>query len=132
MAPANDRDDTSSFRRGVIVLILLGTALRLTLGALLGLGVDESYAVVVARPVAWSYFDHPPLMFWIAGAISSFGTWSPLAFRLPFIAIFALTTWLTYELGRSLFSPAAGFWTAAALTVSPVLSVASGGWVLPD
>jgi len=81
-------------------LILAATAGRLTLGAMLGLGVDESYACVMGRRLSLSYFDHPPMVFWWAGVATRLaGSESALAVRAPFIAAFMLTTWLTYRLG---------------------------------
>ena len=52
--------------------------------------------------------------------------------RLPFIALFALSTWLMFRLTASLFDERAGLWAALALNVSPVFGVSSGSWVLPD
>ena len=52
--------------------------------------------------------------------------------RLPFIALFAVSTWLMYRLTALLFSRAAGLWAAAALNLAPVLGVTTGSWVLPD
>ena len=51
-------------------MLALGTMLRFLVAASTGLGVDESYAVAVARQYSLSYFDHPPLHFWIAGTMA--------------------------------------------------------------
>jgi hypothetical protein len=40
--------------------IVIATLLRLLIAAVLPLGIDESYAVVVSRRLTLSYFDHPP------------------------------------------------------------------------
>jgi 4-amino-4-deoxy-L-arabinose transferase-like glycosyltransferase len=127
-----DAPDARDARRAVLWLIALGSLVRLCLAASLGLGVDESYAAAVARPLAWGYFEHPPLVFWLSALASSIGGWSPSILRLPFIAMFAMSTWLAFRLGARLFGARAGMWTAAALSVAPVLSVAAGGWVVPD
>ncbi|NBW66730.1 hypothetical protein EBR44_13330, partial [bacterium] len=54
---------------GTIVLAVLavGAMLRYIIAATVGYGVDESYAVAIARQFSWSYFDHPPLLFWMIG-----------------------------------------------------------------
>ena len=52
--------------------------------------------------------------------------------RLPFILLFALTTWLMARLGDAIAGPRAGFWAALTLNLSPVFGITSGGWVLPD
>ena len=120
-----------------IVLVLIGAtaAARIALALTIGLGVDESYAASVAHPLALSYFDHPPLHFWIAAAAELHQGASPLAdlaVRLPFIALFALTTWLMYLVTARMFDQRAAMYAALALNVSPVFSISTGSWVLPD
>jgi len=121
--------------RVVVLTIALTAAARLALAATVGLGVDESYAASVAHPVALSYFDHPPLHFWIAAAAELRKGASPLAdlaVRLPFIALFGITTGLMYLLTARLFDARAGMYAALALNIAPVFSVSTGSWVLPD
>jgi hypothetical protein len=105
----------------------------LVFGAAIGLGIDESYMVAAGRTLHWGYFDHPPLAWWLsAGAAKLTGSEAAIVVRLPFIALFAASTWLMYRLTAELFSPAAGWWAAVALNLAPVLGVTSGSWVLPD
>jgi len=118
---------------GWIVLILATAALRLAFGWALGLGVDESYMVASGRELQFGYFDHPPLAWWLAWAAGRlFGSTAPVIERLPFIALFALSTWLIYRLTTRLFDARAGFWAAVLFNVIPVFGVSTGGWVLPD
>jgi 4-amino-4-deoxy-L-arabinose transferase-like glycosyltransferase len=115
------------------LLILGTTGLRLLMAASVGLGVDESYMVAAGREIAWGYFDHPPLSWWLSGgAARLFGSEDPVAVRLPFILLFALTTWLMFRLAADLFGARAGLWAAVALNMAPVLGVTTGSWVLPD
>ncbi len=117
----------------VIMLIAAGFVLRLLFAAMLGLGIDESYMVASGRAFRLGYFDHPPASWWLAaGAAHLFGTETDVVVRLPFIALFALTTWLIYRLGTRLYSERAGLWAAVALNLSPVFGVTTGSWVLPD
>ena len=114
-------------------LILAGLALRLVVAWLLGLGVDESYMVAAGRHLQLSYFDHPPLSWWLAwGAARLFGGDAAIVVRLPFILLFALSTGLMYGLTARLFSRQAAIWAAVALNLAPVFGVSTGGWVLPD
>lgn len=126
-----------------LALLILGTAaFRLLLAAATGLGIDESYMVAAGREWAWGYFDHPPLSWWLsAGAAKLLGTEAPIAVRLPFIALFALSTWLMFALARDVVGASradgaagerAGLWAAVALNMAPVLGVTTGTWVLPD
>lgn len=125
--------DRSTEWRRIAVLIGIATVGRLILGAALGLGVDESYAVAVARPLSLSYYDHPPLVFWIAGLTGSL-THSALGvvLRAPFILLFATTSWVMYRLTTRFFGPRAGWYAVVALTITPVFSLSDGGWILPD
>ncbi|MGB6538893.1 MAG: glycosyltransferase family 39 protein, partial [Xanthobacteraceae bacterium] len=116
--------------RTVIGLIVAFTVYRLILAATLGLGVDESYGIGVSHDFALSYFDHPPLNYWIAHVFL------PLlgdgrALRLPFIVLFAATCWALFLLTRHLFGAVAGIWAVLALNLSVFFTVA-GGWILPD
>ncbi|MDU4961745.1 MAG: glycosyltransferase family 39 protein [Sporomusaceae bacterium] len=117
----------------LMALLAAGLLLRLLLAAVLGLGIDESYVVSVARSFSLSYFDHPPLHFWLVRASALLaGSEQPLVLRLPFILLFAGTTWLMFWLTRFLFGGRAGFYAALLLNVSAVFSLSSGSWVLPD
>jgi 4-amino-4-deoxy-L-arabinose transferase-like glycosyltransferase len=124
---------TSSASAAVLVLIV-GTALvRVALGCTIGLSVDESYAVVMSRHLAISYYDHPPLLFWIPGAAARLaGGESRIVVRLPFILMFAGTTWNLYRLGARLFGERAGFLGAVTLNLALFFTLSAGGWVLPD
>ena len=115
----------------VLIMIGLFTLLRVAAAAFVGLGTDESYSVAVARDLNLSYFDHPPMHYWLAHAVE------PLAGvgrgdRGPFIALFAGSSLLMFLLTRRLFGEAAGVWAALALNLSGFFTLAAGSWVLPD
>ncbi len=117
----------------VLLLIAATAIVRIVFAASLGLGIDESYTVATGRHPQLSYFDHPPLAWWLAwGSARLFGTEAALAVRLPFIVLFAVTTWLMFALAKLLFGERAGVWAAATLNLAPVLAWTSGTWVLPD
>ena len=119
-------------RRRTRLVIGIATLLRLVVAAALPLGIDESYAAVVSRSLALSYFDHPPAVFWMAHAAAWLGGESPIALRWPFVLLFAITCWMLYLLATRLFGARAGFWTTLAAQAIPVFSLSSGSWVLPD
>jgi len=119
--------------RAVLVLIAATMLVRVLFAISLGLGIDESYTVATGRHPQLSYFDHPPLAWWLEWAAGRlFATEAPLALRAPFIALFALTTWLMFVLTRLLFDERAGLWAAVTLNFAPVLAWTSGTWILPD
>jgi 4-amino-4-deoxy-L-arabinose transferase-like glycosyltransferase len=113
--------------------LLVATGVRLAFGAALGLGVDESYMVASGRVLSLGYYDHPPIAWWLSwGAAHLSGSEAPIVVRLPFIALFALSTWLMYRLGTAIANARAGLWAAVLLNLSPVFGVTTGTWVLPD
>jgi hypothetical protein len=119
--------------RGVLALIGGTALLRLVFAWATGLGVDESYMVAAGRVLSGGYFDHPPASWWLSwGAAHLFGTEAPVAVRLPFIALFALSTWLMFRLTATVADERAGFWAAMLLNLSPVFGVTAATWVLPD
>jgi len=107
--------------------------LRLVIAGTTGFGVDEAYAVTVSRPFSLSYFDHPPLHFWIAGAAAQLAhDTSPFWIRLPFVLLFTVTLVAIGNLTERLFSVRAAVFAVASLALSGVLGVTTGTWVLPD
>lgn len=118
----------------LLLLILVTTLIRLLMGWVMGLGIDETYMVAASRHLELSYFDHPPIAWWLThGIMWITGEDAPVIVRLPFIALFALTTWMMGRVTSALFhSERAGFWAALLLNLSPVYAVTTGGWVLPD
>src|SRR6516162_9385979 len=113
-----------------LAIIAVSTAVRLVLAAVLGLGVDEAYTLSVAHDLNLSYYDHPPLQYWIAHfSMPLLG--DGRAARLPFIAMFAASCWLLYRLTQVLFGTPAALVALLALNCSAFFTFA-GGWVLPD
>ncbi len=118
---------------GVALLIAATLLLRLLFAAALGLGIDESYMVAAGRHPQLGYFDHPPIAWWLAWAASRLlGDDTAFVVRLPFVALFALSTFLMYRITARLFGARPGFWAAVALNLAPVFGVTTGTWVLPD
>ena len=115
----------------VLAMILGFSILRLASAALVGLGVDEAYTLAIARRLQLSSFDHPPLHLWLVHLCAGLSGYGRLA-RIPFIAVFAGSSWLLFELTRRLFGSKAGVWAVLALNLSAFFSVVASSWVLPD
>jgi len=119
--------------RATLILIAVTALIRLALGVLLDFGNGESYYLASTRDPHLSYFDQPPLFLWIGWAMMSLtGHDDPAVIRLPFIAVFAGTTWVLFALTRRLYSARAGYLAALLLNVSAVFTVSVGGWFQPD
>lgn len=91
---------------------------------------DEPRFVLVAKQMAESgnflfphrgaelYPDKPPFYFWLlALAHAVIGSWR-WSFLLPSLLAGLGTLWLTFDLGRRLWTPRAGWWAATAVLVS--------------
>jgi 4-amino-4-deoxy-L-arabinose transferase-like glycosyltransferase len=116
-----------------LLVIAVATALRLVVAALLPAGEDEAYAIGIARQFSLSYFDHPPLHFWIVGGWARLiNSENLLLLRLPFVAMAALSSWFMFALTRRLFGPAAAVWAVVLFNIAPVYGIAHGTLVLPD
>ncbi|MEO8652224.1 MAG: glycosyltransferase family 39 protein [Hyphomicrobiaceae bacterium] len=120
-------------RRSVLLIVLFATVIRIGLAASTGLGVDESYWASVSRVPSLSYVDDAPMQGWlVAAARGLLGSEASLALRLPFIALFALSSLLMFRLTARLFGERAGLWAVVALNLAPVFTLAHGTWILPD
>src|SRR5215472_16221378 len=123
VCPVRQADLGFSSPLGIVLWTIgVGTAIRLLCAATaIDLSYGEAYYVATARHFALSYFDHPPLSFWIVAATMQLtGSDALFVVRVPFILIFAATTWLMYRVGTSLFGEWAGALSALLLNISPL------------
>ena len=117
--------------RVAFALIATFTVMRLVLATTVGLGQDGDYTIGVAHDLNLSYYDHPPLQYWIVHLfLPVLG--DGLAMRLPFIALFAGSCWLLYCLTRRLFSAQAGVVAVLVLNCSASFTFGVGSLVMPD
>jgi 4-amino-4-deoxy-L-arabinose transferase-like glycosyltransferase len=109
--------------RTVLAIVLAGAAVRLVLGALVPITVDEAYYVDWARHLQPGYLDHPPLVAWLlAPSLALLGS-STLAVRLPAVLLQAGTTLLAASLARARGGRAAAVGMALVLQAAPVFSL---------
>src|SRR6478735_6968640 len=96
-------------RSFTIQLIVISFFVRLLIAAFTGLGNGESYYFRGAINLEWSYFDQPPLFFWLGGlSIRLFGL-NNFGLRFPTVLLFAGASWLLYLITQKLFNAKAGF-----------------------
>lgn len=117
--------------RIALVLVLAFALARIVFACTMGFGPDEAFSITVARQLDLSYFDHPPLHQWITH-VATFIFGETLLLRLPFIALFAGTSWLMFRLTRRLFGASAGVWAVFALNASVFFFVSPGSGIYPD
>ena len=118
--------------RYTTLLIILTFIVRLFIATYTGLGIGEAYYFRGAVHLEWSYFDQPPLFFWLSGlSIKVFGL-TNLGLRFPAVLLFAGTSALLFLITRKLFSAKAGFWAVAVMNLSALFTVAIASWFQPD
>ena len=116
------------------LIIAASTLARLVFAFGIDYGIDEAYAVAIGRHPDWSYFDHPPLTFWIISLFETlFGSHAAHGLmRLPFVLAFSATLWLMFLTTRTLLGARAGVWTVALLATAPFFFASAGSWLVPD
>src|SRR5471032_439121 len=93
-----------------VFLIITTFVIRLFVAAYTGLGIGESYYFRGALHLDLSYFDQPPLFFWLGGlSIKIFGL-NNFGIRFPSVLLFAGTSWLLFLITKRMFTAKSGFW----------------------
>ncbi len=88
--------------RGLWLLILALSALRLWAAAVIPLTEDEAYYRLWSQNLHLGYYDHPPMIAWWIRLGTFLAGDTPLGVRpLPLLGA-AATTWLTADLARRL------------------------------
>ncbi len=120
-------------RRMLVLLLGVSLILKLILAANLPLVVDEAYAIAVAREYSLSFFDHPPLGFWLPVLMGDLtGVAHPLVYRAPFLLSGLGTALVMFALGRELGGNRAGIWTTVLYVAAPFFLLSGGMFVVPD
>ncbi len=116
----------------VAVLILITFVLRCFIAAYTGLGNGESYYFRGALHLDLSYFDQPPLFFWLGAlSIKLFGL-TNFGIRFASVLLFAGTSWMLFLVTKKLFNAKAGFWAVLIMNLSAVFTYAVACWYQPD
>ncbi|MEI8019040.1 MAG: glycosyltransferase family 39 protein [Schlesneria sp.] len=123
-----------SQQRNLAKVIIVTMIVRLAWAAGLETGQDEAYHFLYTINPDWSYFDHPPMVMYVAKfGIMVCGGWiHPLSVRLGFVLLFAGSTWILYRWTQRFYGDLAGFYAALALNLSAYYTAAAGAFVLPD
>lgn len=119
--------------QATLVLIAVTFVLRLIGAAVVGWGTGEAYYLASARQFHLSYFDQPPLSLWtIWATLQLTGSEALLVIRLPFVLMFAVSTWLVFDITRRIHTPRAGFYAALIVNACVLFSLSVGSWTQPD
>jgi hypothetical protein len=114
------------------LLIIITFIIRLWVAAYTGLGIGEAYYFRGALHLDLSYFDQPPLFFWLGGLSIKVLGLTNLGIRFSSVLLFAGTSWLLYMLTKKLFNASSGFWAVLIMNLSAVFTIPIAVWFQPD
>jgi hypothetical protein len=118
--------------RYTLILIIATFIGRILIAAFTGLGIGESYYFRGVLNLSLSYFDQPPLFFWLSWLTTKVFGLTNLGLRLPAVTLFAGTSWLLFLITRRLFNARAGFWAVLMVNLSAVFTIPVATWFQPD
>ncbi|RYY39803.1 MAG: glycosyltransferase family 39 protein [Chitinophagaceae bacterium] len=123
-----------NYRRRLLLLILIASALRLLLAGMLELGNDEVYYWTYAQRMQWNYFDHPPLVaIWIRLFTGNLELqYSEVFVRLGSVVSCAVASSILFHTVRRLHSERAAWITAVLYHCSIYAGIIAGLFILPD
>lgn len=116
----------------LLYLLLISSLIRIVF-AFNALMNGEAYYARGVWDLQWSYFDQPPLFFWVSGFFVKIFGYNNLALRISSILFFALTTLLLYKVTLDIFkSKRAAFYAALMLNISAVFTLSFAIFAQPD
>jgi 4-amino-4-deoxy-L-arabinose transferase-like glycosyltransferase len=123
------------------ILVALGTIIHLVLGFTTELSVDEAHYALYADHLAWSYFDHPPLVGWIQWPLVAINAPDGILRLIP-IMLWIISCAMVYQITEQMWSlchpqsepqssSRAGLFAVAVIVFAPLPHVLAVGLV-PD
>ena len=121
------------YPRSVWIIFFLSLAFRLLLASGLGAGFDEAYYFGYSIRPALSYFDHPPVVGFLAGFVPYLtGIANALTIRLAAVIAFSVTGLLLYQLARQFVDESKAVWAMFLFNATPIFFLLAGIFILPD
>lgn len=124
----------TSYRKKLLILIGVFSAIRLFLAFICELGNDEAYYWLYSQYWQWNYFDHPPMVaVWIRVFTANLALEQYEVFiRLGSVVGCALSSWFLFKAVTLLHSEKAGWFAAVLYNISFYSSITAGLYILPD
>ncbi len=125
---------SKSYKKNVLLLILLFSIVRLIVAFTIELGNDESYYWFYSQHLKLNYFDHPPMVaLWIRIFTLNLSLQNfPGFIRLGSVIGSALSTWFMYKCVAQLCSEKAGWFAACLYNASFYAGITAGIFIMPD
>lgn len=127
------KENKSKYDQWLWYIIGISFIVRFIFSYAVEFGNDEVYYWLLSSYPALSYFDHPPLLFAFIN-LFTFGhsidaEW---AIRLPSLIAVSISTWLLYDIGKTIKSARTGFIAALLAQCSFYIFIIGGFFVIPD
>ena len=114
-------------------ILIVSGIFKLLLAFSIPLTLDEAYATAVAREYSLSFFEHPPISFWMPVLAADLtGINATIVYRFPFLLVGLGITWMMFLIGREIGGSRVGVWSAVLFCAAPSPFLASGVWAVPD
>jgi 4-amino-4-deoxy-L-arabinose transferase-like glycosyltransferase len=108
-----------TYRRLFWLLVFASTLFRMAIAGRFGLGTDEAHYVLFSRHLAWGYFDHPPMVAFLAALTTLFGE-GTFFVRLGPIICSAISLAVLRSLAIVLYrDERVAFWAAVMILLMP-------------
>ncbi|MCL5408496.1 MAG: glycosyltransferase family 39 protein [Candidatus Omnitrophica bacterium] len=73
-----------------ILLIIIILLVKIFLSVIVPLTGDEAYFIITGKyHLAWGYYEHPPIIWWLAYLLSGFGRYNPPIFVYRLFSVFS-------------------------------------------
>ncbi len=117
----------------ITYLLVIHILLRAFLISIATLGNDEVYYSLYAHHLAWSYFDHPPMVGWLIW-LTTFGNTFPsdVLIRLGPLILGTANLYFLFLIGKRISSLLTGNIAALLGATSFYVAIISGTFILPD
>ncbi len=84
-----------------IICVFIAAVVHLALGFSIEFSVDEAHYALYAQNLAWSYFDHPPLVGWIQWPLVALTSSEGVIRFIPEL-LWVISTYLVYQVTTQL------------------------------
>jgi putative flippase GtrA len=121
------------FPKPVLWVMVISLILRLLIGASTGAGFDEAYYYAYSIRPSLSYFDHPPLVGFLAGFFPYLlNHTSPFTIRLGAIILFTASGLFFYLFVRQNLDERSSFLAYVFFNLIPLFFLLAGSVIIPD
>lgn len=115
----------------LLVLLFIGTCLRLVIIGSVGLGDDEAHYWSYSQHLDLSYYDHPPMIGYLIKFSTALLGNTEFAIRIIAVIFFLVVASIMFLLTKKIFDDTTAFFTVVLLNITPVFFIGSV-YVTPD